>query len=200
MTEGPRKVYVTAAVIVSSGSIAFSRQDADHLMNIETPAVVTRPATPDDFPAIIALQSRAFGPGRFARTAYRVREGTPDVSPFCRVAMAGDRLVAAVRMTPITVDGQAGALMLGPLAVDPPEAGRGYGRRLVAEALAAAKASGEALVLLIGDMAYYARLGFGPVPPGQIRLPGPVDPARMLAAELEPGALQIYRGVVAGRS
>jgi predicted N-acetyltransferase YhbS len=166
----------------------------------DAPAVVTRPAVPDDFPAIVALQSRAFGPGRFSRTAYRVREGTPDVSPFCRVAMAGDRLIAAVRMTPVTVGGQTGALLLGPLAVDPPEAGRGYGRRLVTEALEAAKASGEALVLLVGDMAYYARLGFGAVPPGQIRLPGPVDPTRMLAVELEPGALQRFRGVVAGRS
>jgi len=169
-------------------------------MTSDVIAVVTRPAVSGDLPAIVALQSRAFGPGRFARTAYRVREGAPDLSPFCRVALSGDRLVAAVRMTPITIGGQAGALLLGPLAVDPEVAGRGHGRRLVSEALDAARAAGMALVVLVGDMAYYGRLGFGPVPLGRIRLPGPVDPARLLAAELAPGALDGFRGVVAACS
>ncbi len=44
-------------------------------------------------------------------------------------------------------------------------------------------------MLLVGDMPYYGRFGFAPVPPGQITLPGPVDPARLLALELEAGAL-----------
>jgi predicted N-acetyltransferase YhbS len=166
-------------------------------MTTDVPAVLTRPAVPDDLPAMTALQSRAFSPGRFARTAYRVREGGPDLSPFCRVALIGDRLVAALRLTQINVGGRSGALLLGPLAVDPEEAGRGYGRRLVAESLDAARTAGMALVVLVGDTAYYGRFGFGPVPPGQIRLPGPVDPARLLAVEIQPGALAAYRGLVA---
>jgi len=166
-------------------------------MTSDVPAVVTRLAVPDDLPGMVALQSRAFSPGRFARTAYRVREGGPDLSPYCRVALKGDRLVAALRLTPINVGSHSGALLLGPLAVEPDEAGRGYGRRLVAESLEAARADGIALVLLVGDMSYYGRLGFGLVPPGQIRLPGPVDPARLLAAELQPGALTGFRGLVA---
>jgi predicted N-acetyltransferase YhbS len=169
-------------------------------MTSDVLAVATRPTVPDDLPAIAALQARAFSPGRFTRTAYRVREGAPDLSPFCRVALIGDRLIAAVRMTPITIGGQSGALLLGPLAVEPELAGRGYARRLVAEALDAARAGGETLVVLVGDMAYYGRLGFVPVPPGQIRLPGPVDPARLLAAELEAGVLEKFRGTVAARS
>ena len=162
--------------------------------------VATRPAQSDDLDEIVALQSRAFSPGRFARTAYRLREGTPMLSPFCRVARAGDRLIAAVRMTPITIGGEPGALLLGPLAVDPEWAGRGYARRLVAEVLDTARAAGERLVLLVGDMAYYGRLGFSPVPPGQIRLPGPLDPARLLVAELQAGACARFRGMVAARS
>ncbi|MFN3744731.1 MAG: GNAT family N-acetyltransferase [Hyphomicrobiaceae bacterium] len=169
-------------------------------MTSDVPAVVTRRAVPADLPAIAALQSRAFSPGRFARTAYRVREGAPILSPYCRVALIGDRLVAAVRVTPITIGGQPGALLLGPLAVEPELAGRGYARRLVTEALDAARAAGEMLVVLVGDMAYYGRLGFAPIPPGQIRLPGPVDPARLLAAELVAGALEKFRGMVAARS
>jgi predicted N-acetyltransferase YhbS len=166
-------------------------------MTLDASTVVTRPAVPDDLPAMTALQSRAFSPGRFARTAYRVREGGADLSPFCSVALIGDRLVAALRLTPVNVGGRSGALLLGPLAVEPAEAGRGYGRRLVAESLDAARAAGMALVLLVGETAYYGRFGFGPVPPGQIRMPGPVDPARLLAAEIQPGALATFRGLVA---
>jgi predicted N-acetyltransferase YhbS len=167
-------------------------------MTSDLPAVVTRPAVPDDLPAMAALQSRAFSPGRFARTAYRVREGATGLSPYCCVALIGDRLVAALRLTPISIGGRPGALLLGPLAVDPDEAGRGYGRRLVAESLDAAREQGGvALIVLVGDMAYYGRFGFGPVPPGQIRLPGPVDPARLLAAEIQTGALATFRGLVA---
>ena len=155
---------------------------------------------PADLPAVVALQARAFSPGRFVRTAYRVREGAPAVSPYCRVALMGDQLIAAVRMTPITIGDRPGGVLLGPLAVEPELAGRGYARRLVAEALEAARTGGEMLGLLVGDMAYYGRLGFSPVPLGQIRLPGPFDPARLLASELEAGALEKFRGMVAARS
>lgn len=169
-------------------------------MTSDEPAVETRRAEPADLPAIAALQARAFSPGRFTRTAYRVREGAPDISPFCRVALIGDKLIAAVRMTPVTIGGQTGGVLLGPLAVEPELAGRGYARRLVAEALDAARAEGEKLVLLVGDMAYYGRLGFAPVPPGRIELPGPFDPARLLASELEAGELQKFGGMIAARS
>jgi predicted N-acetyltransferase YhbS len=86
---------------------------------------------------------------------------------------------------------------LGPLAVDPDFAGKGFGRALIAEALAAAKAGRIRLVVLVGDEPYYGRFGFHPVPPGQITLPGPVDARRLLAAELEAGTLSSYRGAVA---
>ncbi len=114
-----------------------------------------------------------------------------------RVALLGETLIAAVRFTSITIGGVNGALLLGPLAVDPDFAGQGYGRRLVSEAMEAAKAAGVKLVLLIGDEPYYGRFGFSPVPPGQITMPGPVDPARLLAAELVPGALAAHTGLIA---
>jgi predicted N-acetyltransferase YhbS len=160
--------------------------------------ISTRAAVQADMPVVSELSARVFGPGRFVRTAYRVREGTPDVSSFCRVALLGDRIIAAIRMTEITIGGRADALLLGPLAVDPGFANLGYGRRLIAESMEAARAAGRQLVLLVGDMSYYGRLGFVLVPPGQITLPGPVDPTRLLAAELQPGALGHYRGLVVG--
>ena len=159
-------------------------------------AIITRPARSGDVPAISALHIKTLGPGRFARSAYRVREGTPGVSKFCRVGLAGTRMVAALRMTQVTIGQISGALLLGPLAVDPDFAGLGYGRQLISETLDAARKGGVKLVVLVGDEPYYGRFGFKPVPPGQILLPGPVDPRRLLAAEFEPGALARYRGAV----
>lgn len=160
-------------------------------------SVIIRPAGPDDSAGIAALHARAMGPGRFARTAYRVREGAGSVfSPFCRVCLTGGRMAAAVRFTPMTVGGKGGALLLGPLAVDPAFANQGHGRGLVAKALKDARAAGIALVVLVGDEPYYGRLGFRRVPPGQIWLPGPVDPERLLAAELTPGALAGFSGLI----
>jgi predicted N-acetyltransferase YhbS len=158
---------------------------------------IIRPARPEDRAAIAALDARAMGPGRFARTAYRVREkAAGDFSPFCRVSLLGDRLIAAVRFTPVCIGSKDGALLLGPLAVAPDLANRGYGRGLAASALADARAAGVALVVLVGDEPYYARLGFRRIPRGRIILPGPVDPDRLLAAELRPGALQDYSGLL----
>jgi predicted N-acetyltransferase YhbS len=159
--------------------------------------VAVRPVTPADLPSISDLHARTFGPGRFVRTAYRVREGTDAISTSCRVAVVGDQLIAAVKFTPILIGGEGGGLLLGPLAVDPAFANRGYGRGLVANALEESRAAGIALVLLVGDEPYYGRLGFRRIPHGRIALPGPVDPDRMLAAELAPGALERYSGLVA---
>ena len=114
----------------------------------------------------------------------------------CLVGWREDRLVGGIRFTAISIGEEGGALLLGPLVVDPAEKGKGFGRALVEEGLVRAKAQGFALVLLVGDMPYYGRFGFSPVPPGQITLPGPVDPARLLVLELVPGALATASGQV----
>lgn len=159
--------------------------------------ITARPARAQDVEAIAALNALVFGPGRFARTAYRVREGMPAVSRFCRVCVREDGvIIAAVRFTPIRIGDRNAALLLGPLAVSPHHANQGYGRQLIAEGLADARAHGIGLVLLVGDEPYYARLGFQRVAPGRITLPGPVDPLRLLAAELQPGVLAQMSGLV----
>ncbi len=155
-----------------------------------------RPVSEHDLAAISALHRSAFGPGRYARTAYRVREGAPLVTPHCRGSFLGKQLVAALRFTEVRVGRAAGVLLLGPVAVDPQVAGKGYGRALIAQAIEDARTAGFRLVLLVGDMPYYGRFGFVVVPPGQITLPGPVNPARLLALELAPDALAAYRGIV----
>ena len=159
-------------------------------------SVVTRRATHADLNAISALHAHVFGPGRFTRSAYRVREGKGLMSRFCRVADANGRLIAAVRITDAKIGGVDGAALLGPVAVDPEFRGEGFGRKLVAEAMEELKVAGIELVVLVGDEPYYGRFGFKPVSLGHIACPGPVNPLRILAAELTDGALERYRGVV----
>ena len=146
---------------------------------------------------MLALHARAFGPGRFARTAYRIREGTPAVSRFCLLAKVSGEIVATIRFTEVTVGGKGGVLLLGPLAVEARYRGLGYAKRLVADGLELAKAAGIGVVLLVGDEPYYGKLGFKRIGLARIKMPGPVDPGRMLAAELREGVLAGFEGMVA---
>ena len=159
--------------------------------------LVIEPETPDDADDIARLNARVFGPGRFARTAYRLREKADPDPSLSFVARVGTLLVGANAMTPIAVGGVP-TLLLGPLIVEPVFRSQGIGEVLVKRSLDASRAAGAKLVILVGDEPYYARMGFQPVPPGQITLPGPVDPARLLYCELEPGALASARGVARG--
>ncbi|CAN0361280.1 unnamed protein product, partial [Phaeothamnion confervicola] len=119
------------------------------------PEITVEPIDPKDLPEVLALHARAFGPGRFARTAYRVREGTAPISRFCLLAKVGGDIVASIRFTEVTIGGKPGALLLGPLAVEARYAGLGYGKRLVATGVENARAAGIRLVVLVGDEPYY---------------------------------------------
>jgi predicted N-acetyltransferase YhbS len=152
-----------------------------------------------DAPALSKLSADAFGPGRFARTAYRIREGVKPIAPLCLTARVDGRLVGGIRFTAVTIGDEDNALLLGPLVVDPSHTGNGYGRALIEEGLERARDQGYRLVVLVGDMPYYGRFGFATVPSGQIALPGPVDPTRLLALELVPGALAGVRGLLLAR-
>jgi predicted N-acetyltransferase YhbS len=153
-----------------------------------------RPFRPDDIPDIEALHDLAFGPGRFARTAFRLREGVPPDPDLSLVADFGGRIGGSVTLTPMWI-GTAPALLLGPLAVHPDFARKGAGRGLVRAALAAAVAAGHTAVLLVGDEPYYGPLGFRRVDPQRVTLPGPVDTRRVLLAELQPGVFAAAQGM-----
>ena len=133
-------------------------------------------ATDDDSEPIEHLNERVFGPGRFSRSAYRIRETTPADPGLSFVARVGTLLVGASAMTPIVIGG-APALLLGPLIVEPVFRSQGIGEALVKRSLEAAKTAGWKLVVLVGDEPYYARMGFKRAPAGRISLPGPLDPA-----------------------
>lgn len=153
------------------------------------------PEAAGDAQAIERLHERTFGPGRFVLSAYRIREHVDHLLDVSFTARIGTLLVGSVRQLPILI-GETKALMLGPLTVEPPFRGRGIGRQLMERALTEAKEKGHAIVLLVGDEAYYSRVGFKPVPKGRVIMPGPVDPARVLVFELVDGAFEGVSGTV----
>ena len=151
------------------------------------------PQTDADLPAIERLTEHAFGPGRFAKTAYRLREGRPGDHALSFVARVGTILVGANRMTPIRI-GDRSALLLGPLVVEPAFRRHGLGEALVQKSLDAARGAGHRIVILVGDASYYGRMGFARVPDNRMKMPGPVDPERLLYCELVAGALDSISG------
>ncbi|HMB11207.1 N-acetyltransferase [Saliniramus sp.] len=157
-----------------------------------------RPEHPGDHATIDRLHARAFGPGRFARTAFRLREGVDHDLSLSFAAHVGTLLVGSVRLSPVWA-GNVPALVLGPLTVEPAFKERGIGGALMRHALEEARSRGEQLVLLVGDAAYYRRFGFAPVPPGRFTLPGPVDPARLLVCPLVTDSSDTARGEVRPR-
>src|SRR3954468_14767258 len=151
--------------------------------------------TASDALPIERLHQRTFGPGRFVLSAYRLREHVDHLLDLSFTARIGTLLVGSVRQLPIVV-GDTRALLLGPLTVEPPFRKRGVGRALLDRALRDAKAKGHRLVLLVGDEPYYSRVGVKVIPKGRVKMPGPVDYARLLVAELADGAFADVSGAI----
>ena len=145
----------------------------------QTPLI--RNEEPRDADAVAALVERAFGPGRYAKSAERLREGNAARRDLSFVAEIDGRLAGSVRLWPIRVGGEP-ALLLGPIAVEADQRGAGLGQALVERACEAAKAAGDAAVLLVGDAPWFERTGFSRAP-GAL-MPGPVDQRRVLVRKL----------------
>lgn len=128
--------------------------------------------------AIDALLDRALGPGRLARTAERLRENNHPVDGLSFIVENGDGLRGSISFWPIAIGAQSG-LLLGPLAIAPSAQGQGLGQALLRHSLARIDPTQFPVVLLVGDLPYYEKAGFA-VAPSAVRLPGPVDPRRLL--------------------
>lgn len=163
---------------------------------------IERPAHAAD---IEALNADVFGPGRFTRAAYRVREGAAADPRFCFVALDDGRLIGSVRLTYVGI-GAGRAFMLGPLCVLRSLQGQGVGKALVRHCVSAVMDSVSLPIILVGDPPYYGPLGYENAPAG-ILMPGPVDYSRLLIAwpghdpvTSEHGEIDraVYRGIVEG--
>ena len=162
-------------------------------------SITIRPETAEFDAAIEQLNAEAFGPGRFARAAYRLRERARHCQKLSFIALISSgsgaaELAGSVRLTRVSI-GEDPALLLGPLVVSRSLKNLGIGRELMNRALQAARQEKHGLVILVGDLPYYRKFGFRTLPAGRVQLPGPVDPARLLGCELQPGALAAASGM-----
>ncbi len=148
--------------------------------------------------AIEIINEEAFGPGRFARAAARIREQGPHDRSLSFICTDDGETIASVRMTPVNAGSVKGHL-LGPLAVQPSHKNKGIGRELVRIAVEAARRKGSEAVILVGDPPYYQPLGFEKVRYGALEFPGPVDPARVLVVPIAADVHARLGGVIAWR-
>lgn len=151
--------------------------------------------TAADAASIERLTARTFGPGRYVLSAYRLRDHIGHLLDLSFTARVGTLLVGSVRQLPVCI-GDTPALLLGPLTVEQPFRARGIGRKLLDRAIEEARVKGHRLVMLVGDEAYYSRVGFKRIPKGAVTMPGPVDPNRLLVLELTEGAATGIAGAV----
>jgi predicted N-acetyltransferase YhbS len=150
---------------------------------------------PADAAQVEALNADGFGPGRFAKSAYRLREGVAPVAELGFVAVEDEILRGSVRFWPIRVGGHE-ELLLGPLAVQTGQRGRGIGIALMQAGIDAARKGPWRGILLVGDEPYYAKVGFSRLPPGRVSFPGPVDQHRILGLSLKGGEMLSLTGQV----
>jgi len=160
------------------------------------PALTLQFEQPQDGPAVDDLIARAFGPGRFTKVSERVREIATFAPELSVCAWSQERLLGCARMWRIRVGGRP-VMFLGPFAVEQGERSAGFGARMIARACEAAQAAGETHVLLVGDLAYFSRVGFERTAGREVVLPGPVDQNRVLVRALTPDAGEIS-GLVTG--
>jgi predicted N-acetyltransferase YhbS len=154
-----------------------------------------RPERAEDGPLVAALNEISFGPGRYAKSAYRLRDGVDPVAELSFVAVCGSALLGSIRYWPVAI-GMDKSLLLGPLAVQPDLRGRGIGIALMKHSIAEARRLGHASIVLVGDEPYYVRVGFARLAPGKVRFPGPVDPARVLGLSLRQNVMLTLKGEV----
>jgi predicted N-acetyltransferase YhbS len=154
-----------------------------------------RAERPSDVTAREALLDAAFGENRHMRTCQRLRDGRVPAAGLALSAVCKGKLVGTVRLWHVSAGGTR-ALVLGPLAVDGAYRKLGVGAALMARALVTARARGHRAVLLLGDAPYYGRFGFSATKTGALALPGEFEPERLLALELEDGALDGAWGMI----
>lgn len=139
--------------------------------------------------AIEALYDRTFGPGHFAKTAERLREGSQSLPDITRVAVSQGQVIGVCRVWPIIVGAaRVPAVFIGPVAVDPSFQGQRLGLSVTGEALEAATKAGWVAAIIIGAPGYFGELGFQPVAADRLTFPGPQDMARVMVRDLAGGS------------
>ncbi len=126
-----------------------------------------RKESPYPHPQAETLLNQAFDGNRLKRDVYGLRKAAPEYQ-LCWVIENSQEIIAMIRYWEVRVDAPVAQdnrfLLLGPLAVLPQHTHKGYGKQLIQHTLALAKETDYHSVFVSGDLGYYQKLGFTPVP------------------------------------
>ena len=156
-----------------------------------------RPERPEDADTVAALNDDGFGPGRFAKSAYRLREGVAPERGLGFVATVEDGVLLGSVGSGRSWSAASCRCCWARSPCKSELRGRGIGIALMKTGIDAARTAGFRTILLVGDESYYARASFARLPAGRVRFPGPVDKTRILGLALQPGALDALSGSIA---
>ena len=139
----------------------------------------------EDNDKIIKLLYKSFGPGRFARSVYRLREKNDRNTEFSYIYELNNQILSSISYYKTFLNNDINGLLLGPLAVDPEHRGKGYGVELVKYTIALIKKTmAYDFILVIGDYHYYEKFGFKKIN-NTFSFYGPVNSEKVLILPLK---------------
>ena len=139
----------------------------------------------EDNDKIIKLLYKSFGPGRFARSVYRLREKNDRDTEFSYIYELNNQILSSISYYKTFLNNDINGLLLGPLAVDPEHRGKGYGVELVKYTIALIKKTmAYDFILVIGDYHYYEKFGFKRID-NTFSFYGPVNSEKVLILPLK---------------
>ena len=139
----------------------------------------------EDNDKIIKLLHKSFGPGRFARSVYRLREKNDRDTEFSYIYELNNQILSSISYYKTFLNNDIKGLLLGPLAVDPEHRGKGYGVELVKYTIALIKKTmAYDFILVIGDYHYYEKFGFKKIN-NTFSFYGPVNSEKVLILHLK---------------
>ena len=164
-----------------------------------------RPERPGDARAIHRVNREAFGQPEEADLVDRLRAAVGDSGEKAWISLVARRdseIIGHILFTEVTIrSGSASrsATGLAPMAVLPGRQRQGIGSKLVEAGLAACRAAGHQLIVVLGHPAYYPRFGFTPAIDFGLRCEYDAPSEAFMALELEAGALAGVAGTVCYR-
>ena len=143
----------------------------------------------DDAAEIDNLHSVTFGPGRYTKSAYRYREKREHLIDISFVLVDQNQIIGSVRYWEILVNNTP-ALLLGPIVIHPDYRGRGYGAKLIDYSVNKCNDANHNIIILVGDLSYYSKIGFKRMLGKEITFAGPVNNDRVLYREIKTNIIE----------
>ena len=138
---------------------------------------------------INTLYTNSFGPGRYVKSTFRYREKYDHLMDISQVIICQSKLIGSVRFWNILVNNK-NSLLLGPIVMHSDYRGQGFGMRLLKDSILNCKNLGHNLIILVGDLSYYSKVGFKRIGQRKILFEGPVNYERVLYIEFNKSIIE----------